>query len=101
MSLSILLFTWAVSGLSYTYVIYPALLLLIRKGRDHGRPLSALPTVSVIIPFHNEERWAIRKIENTLTWKYPADRLQVIAVSDGSTDKTTGLLRQYQHCVTV
>lgn len=101
MSLSILLFTWAVSGLSYTYVIYPALLLLIRKGRDHGRPLSALPTVSVIIPFHNEERWAIRKIENTLTWKYPADRLQVIAVSDGSTDQTTGLLRQYQNRVTV
>ena len=101
MSLSLLLFTCAVSGLSYTYVIYPALLLLIREGRSRYRPLSTLPTVSVIIPFHNEERWAIRKIENTLTWKYPADRLQVIAVSDGSTDQTTGLLRQYQNRVTV
>ena len=95
MSLSILLFACAVSGLVYTYVLYPALLLLIPERRDRARPLSTLPTVSVIIPFHNEERWVIRKIENTLTWNYPSDRLQVIAVSDGSTDRTTGLLQQY------
>jgi poly-beta-1,6-N-acetyl-D-glucosamine synthase len=101
MSLSMLLFTGAVSGLCYTYVIYPALLLLIREGRDRSRPMSTLPTVTVIIPFHNEERWASRKIENTLTWKYPADRLQVIAVSDGSIDQTTCLLRQYEDRVTV
>jgi poly-beta-1,6-N-acetyl-D-glucosamine synthase len=101
MSLSVLLFTWAVSGLSYTYVLYPALLLLIRGGRDRRRPLSTLPTVSVIIPFHNEERWVIRKIENTLSWNYPADQLQIIAVSDGSTDQTTRLLQPYQNRVTV
>lgn len=101
MSLSILLLAIAVLGLSYTYVIYPALLLLIRKGPDQGRPPSTLPTVSVIVPFHNEERWAIRKIENTLAWTYPADRLQLIAVSDGSTDQTADLLRQYRNRITV
>jgi cellulose synthase/poly-beta-1,6-N-acetylglucosamine synthase-like glycosyltransferase len=101
MSLSAVLFAWAVSGLSYTYVVYPALLLVIREGRDCGRPLSALPAVSVIIPFHNEERWIIRKIENTLSWEYPTDRLQIIAVSDGSTDRTAELLRQYGDRVTV
>jgi poly-beta-1,6-N-acetyl-D-glucosamine synthase len=63
--------------------------------------LLTLPTVSVIIPFHNEERWVIRKLENTLSWTYPADRLQIIAVSDGSTDDTTMLLRQYGNRVTV
>ncbi|MEP6887898.1 MAG: glycosyltransferase [Nitrospirales bacterium] len=101
MSWSILLFTCAISGLSYTYLFYPALLLMIRDRRDRRLPLSTLPTVTVIIPFHNEERWVILKIENTLAWKYPADRLQVIAVSDGSTDQTAELLRQYDDRVTV
>lgn len=101
MSLSILLFSLAVLGLLYTYVLYPVLLFLVRRRHDRVRPSSTLPTVSVIIPFHNEERWAIRKIENTLAWNYPADRLQVIAVSDGSTDRTAELLRQYHDRLTV
>jgi len=101
MSLGILIFLCAVLGLFYTYAIYPALLLLTRTRRERNWPLASLPTVSVIIPFHNEERWAIRKLENTLSWTYPADRLQIIAVSDGSTDRTTMLLRQYDDRVTV
>jgi poly-beta-1,6-N-acetyl-D-glucosamine synthase len=101
MSLGIFIFVCAVSGLFYTYAMYPVLLLLTRHRGERIRPLSTLPTVSVIIPFHNEERWAIRKLENTLSWMYPADRLQIIAVSDGSTDATTMLLRQYNDRVTV
>jgi Glycosyltransferases, probably involved in cell wall biogenesis len=101
MSLGIFIFVCAVSGLFYTYAMYPILLLLTRHRGERIRPLSTLPTISVIIPFHNEERWAIRKLENTLSWMYPADRLQIIAVSDGSTDATTMLLRQYSDRVTV
>ncbi|MDQ6735648.1 MAG: glycosyltransferase family 2 protein [Nitrospirota bacterium] len=101
MSLGILIFMSAVSGLFYTYVLYPVLLRIIRDRRERGRPFSTLPTVSVIIPFHNEERWVIRKLDNALSWTYPEDRLQIIAVSDGSTDRTTMLLRQYDNRVTV
>ena len=101
MSIGILIFVCAVLGLFYTYGIYPVLLLLTPNRREQGWPLSVLPTVSVIIPFHNEERWAIRKLENTLSWVYPAERLQIIAVSDGSTDRTTMLLREYDDRVTV
>lgn len=101
MSLGIVLFVCAVSGLIYTYVLYPVLLLFIRDRGERGGWLATLPAVSVIIPFHNEERWAIRKLENTLSWTYPTDRLQIIAVSDGSTDRTTMLLRQYDDRVTV
>lgn len=55
-----------------------------------------LPTVSVIIPFHNEERWVVPKIENTLASTYPMQRFEVIAVSDGSTDRTPALLKRYE-----
>lgn len=101
MSLGFLMFVCAVLGLFYTYVLYPVLLLFMHDRRERDRLLTTLPTVSVIIPFYNEERWAVRKLENTLSWSYPADRLQIIAVSDGSTDRTPMLLRQYDDRVTV
>lgn len=55
-----------------------------------------LPTVSVIIPFHNEEHWVVLKIDNTLASSYPAQRFEIIAVSDGSTDRTPALLKRYE-----
>jgi hyaluronan synthase len=46
------------------------------------------PTVSVIIPAFNEEEGIIATIESCLALDYPADRLQVVAVNDGSSDRT-------------
>jgi cellulose synthase/poly-beta-1,6-N-acetylglucosamine synthase-like glycosyltransferase len=47
-----------------------------------------LPRVTVIIPAYNEEEHITAKIANMQEIDYPADRLQVIFVSDGSTDST-------------
>ena len=98
MSYGVLLFVYATSALLYTYMVYPALLLI---GRRTTQPVikgfsGSLPTVSVIIPFHNEKRWVRQKLENTLQLEYPAERLQVIAVSDGSSDGTEEILKQYR-----
>ena len=101
MSIALIIFCTATGALSYIYVFYPALLVLMRTRPVPPCEVSTLPTVSVIIPFHNEERWVAQKIENTLAWNYPADRLQIIAVSDGSSDRTTDLLQQYEERVTV
>jgi len=97
----VIIFCAAASALSYTYFAYPALLLLMSRERPGGHHALALPTVSVIIPFHNEERWVGPKLENTLSWNYPSDLLQIIAVSDGSTDETAAILRRYESRVTV
>ena len=55
-----------------------------------------LPTVTVLIPAHNEERWMARKIENTLALDYPSDRLQILVASDGCTDKTVDIAGRYR-----
>ena len=65
MSYGVLLFVYATSALLYTYLVYPALLLI---GRRTTQPVikgfsGSLPTVSVIIPFHNEKRWVTSKAE--------------------------------------
>lgn len=52
------------------------------------RETGATPEVSVIIPAHNEEVHIRRTIRDIYESRYPADKLQVVVVNDGSTDGT-------------
>ena len=68
-----------------TYVIGRFFIaLLYRPVPDRGYR----PSVSVIIPAFNEEEGIIGTIESCVGADYPADRLEVIVVNDGSTDET-------------
>ena len=98
---SYIIFCAAAMALSYTYFAYPALLFVMTRKHPARGHMVTWPSLSVIIPFHNEERWVGSKLDNTLSWNYPSDRLQIIAVSDGSTDDTAAILRRYEGRVTV
>lgn len=64
---------------------------------DNAKPkCSSLPTISFIIPTHNEEETIERKLKNTRSLNYPKDRLEVIVVDDGSTDKTSSIIAEVQ-----
>jgi len=86
---------WGGIGLvAYVYVGFPAVVLLLSRLRP--RPVRrgpALPTVSFIIAAYNEERSIARKLANTFALDYPANRLQIIVVSDGSSDRTEEIVR--------
>lgn len=93
---------WGSAALvAYAYAGYPLLLwLLARAGtrerdpRETARPQpGAWPGVTLIVPVHNEMATIGRKVENTLALDYPADRLEILFVSDGSTDGTGEALR--------
>lgn len=82
-------------GVSYSYFIYPAILLLCKKIRrqfaeDHG-----FPSVSFIIAAHNEEAGIEEKIINSLAVDYPKDKLEIIVASDASTDETDLIVERY------
>jgi hyaluronan synthase len=47
-----------------------------------------LPTLTVVIPAYNEGEMVRRSIESVIASEYPAHRLQVIVVNDGSKDDT-------------
>jgi biofilm PGA synthesis N-glycosyltransferase PgaC len=53
--------------------------------------LDEYPLFSIVIPCHNEERQIIDTIEQLLKLDYPA--YEIIAVDDGSTDKTASILK--------
>lgn len=55
-----------------------------RTGEDHGLE----PHVAVIMPAFNEQAAIARSLRSLLELDYPADKLEIVAVNDGSTDQT-------------
>jgi poly-beta-1,6-N-acetyl-D-glucosamine synthase len=100
MRYAIILFWFSLSLLFFCYLGYGLLLLFINAFRKKSRPLKALdyadmPAVTLIIAAYNEEKVLQGKIANTLAIEYPADKLQVIFVTDGSTDRSLEIVEQY------
>ena len=81
----------------YTYLIYPVLLWLLAAGRKMPEyaPLGEWPEASLIIAAHNEEAVLHTKLENALAMDYPAERLDIIVVSDASTDGTDRIAAEF------
>ena len=84
-----LLFWLAVGLVVYTYVGFPLLVLASRQIRPRPhRTADITPSVSVIIAAHDEAASIGPRVDNLLALDYPADRLEVVIASDGSTDAT-------------
>lgn len=56
---------------------------------------SDMPTISILIPMHNEEKVLESAIEALLKCDYDRDRMEIIPINDNSTDKTRALLDGY------
>lgn len=82
----------------YSYLLYPGLLWLlgrIRAGQEPWEDPPIWPTVSISLPAYNEERSISRTLDALLSIDYPADRRQILVVSDASSDGTDDIVRQY------
>lgn len=78
----------------YAFAGYPLLLLALGLAlRREVRKEALRPFVSLLIPAYNEARVMARKIENSLALDYPGDRIEIIVVSDGSSDQTVNIAR--------
>ncbi|MCC7240285.1 MAG: glycosyltransferase family 2 protein [Acidobacteria bacterium] len=80
----------------YVYCGYPLLVFL--AARVAPRPIRAQayePTVSLLIAAYNEQAHIGPTLTNKLALDYPPERLQIIVVSDGSTDGTDDTVREY------
>lgn len=59
------------------------------------------PRVAVVVPCFNESAGIAATLDSLLALEYPADKLQIIVVDDGSTDDTLAIARSYEPRVTV
>ncbi|MEX2375269.1 MAG: glycosyltransferase family 2 protein [Dehalococcoidia bacterium] len=88
----------ALGLLIYTYAGYPALLALLSQLRRQPSAEAASadwPLVSISVPAYNEETQIRELIKSLLALDYPRDRLQILIVSDASSDGTDDIVREY------
>jgi poly-beta-1,6-N-acetyl-D-glucosamine synthase len=90
------LFWWSAALIAYTYVGY-LIWLWLRARVSPWPPLrGAMRTsVSIVMVVRNEQQVLEDKLRNLLELDYPGDDWQVVVVSDGSTDGTESILREY------
>lgn len=104
MPAEILMLTTVAAGLfwtcgllgAFTLAGYP-LLLRIRR-RLAGRPaesVPALPSVTIVVAAFNEAHVIGQCLENKLALDYPPDLVQILVVSDASTDGTDRIVEQF------
>ncbi len=88
----------AVVGI-YSYALYPLLLLALARVRRQPPVRSAEPArwprVSITLPAYNAEATLRPVLEGLVRVDYPRDRRQILVVSDGSTDGTDALVREF------
>lgn len=84
---------------AYAYAGYPLLLAAlgrVRAPRPIPAPPEEWPLVSISLPAYNEEAQIRGAVESLLALDYPADRKQIMVVSDASTDRTDDIVREYE-----
>jgi len=92
-----LLFWSSLALIVVAYAGYPAYLYLHAQLRP--RPVrrgDAQPSVTIILAVRNGEELLPDKLQNLADLEYPAERLEIIAISDGSTDGTNNILAKWQ-----
>ena len=89
---------WLFAGiLAYVYVLYPLIVRTLARafGRTVRREAGYRPTVTVIITAYNEQKGIAGKLANVMALDYPAELLDVLVVSDASSDRTDEIVLQY------
>lgn len=91
------IFWGSIAGLAYVYVGYPLLVWFV--GRLFPKPVRSgefEPRVTILITAFNEALSIGSKLENTLALDYPKDKIEVLVASDGSTDDTDAIVREFE-----
>jgi cellulose synthase/poly-beta-1,6-N-acetylglucosamine synthase-like glycosyltransferase len=82
----------------YSYVAYPAVLWLLARGRANTLVTDETdyqPSISIVVPAYNEETQIGGAIEALLAQDYPHDKMQILILSDASTDATDRIVSSY------
>lgn len=91
-----ILFALSCALLLYAIAGYPLLLRLMSHFfRKPPRKGDFLPPVALVIPVHNAEAYIHRKLDSLLALDYPRELLEILVISDGSTDETDDIVRSY------
>ncbi len=90
-------FWTSVAVAAYTYGGYALVVSVLAKAAPRPHRMQPItPKVTLLVPSYNEEDVIEAKLDNCLALDYPHDRLEIIVVADGSTDRTPELAARYR-----
>lgn len=99
MNFALYFFLWLPVALGvYAYFLYPLLLRgVARTPRSQQTPIGeeTWPPITMTVPCYNEAASIRQTLEYLLTLDYPADRRQIVVISDASTDGTDDIVREF------
>jgi len=99
MTITLVILFW-ISGIAIFYAMigYPLVLIFLDKlfnPKKHDRDYAWLPSVTVMIVAHNEEKVIQEKLKNVSALDYPNDKLEILVASDNSTDATNEIVKTF------
>jgi cellulose synthase/poly-beta-1,6-N-acetylglucosamine synthase-like glycosyltransferase len=81
----------------YIVAGYPLVLAVLARWRPKPiRKQFSEKSVTVLLAAYNGEPWIRAKLESILQLDYPRERMEILVVSDGSTDETDAIASQFQ-----
>jgi len=91
------IFFFSLFMIFYVYLGYPALVFLAAaiKNKKVKKGLYE-PPITILIAAYNEENNIEETLKNKLSLDYSNEKLEIIVISDGSTDKTDEIVKQYE-----
>jgi poly-beta-1,6-N-acetyl-D-glucosamine synthase len=96
MSLPVIVFLFSAAFIIYVLVGYPVMLAVWSRLRARPIRKSFVPVrISIIIPVRNGANWIAAKLRSLLDSDYPAELIDILVVSDGSTDGTHEIVQAY------
>ncbi|MGH9628202.1 MAG: glycosyltransferase family 2 protein [Bryobacteraceae bacterium] len=94
---AVIVFALSTVFLFYVLFGYPLLLRILpwqERGPARKEP-AEWKSVSVILPVRNGERWLRAKLQSIFAMDYPQELLEVIVISDGSTDGSEAVAEEF------
>lgn len=70
------------------YIYY----IKLSKMKNYNK-IQHYPTVSIVVPAHNEEKVIRRTVKSLLSFNYPIDKMELIVINDNSNDGTGRVLK--------
>jgi len=92
------IFFWlSMASLLYVYIGYPLFLLCLSTFFRKPRATPGYtPFLSIMVAAYNEEVGIKKKIEQTLNLDYPVNKMEIVVLSDGSTDRTDEIVQSFR-----